>query len=218
MYAGSLVETRKHSIDLVCYTNSFNFLRTQKEKIETSDILWNLYSKMANQYKVTLNFRFTPVSSSRGHGEEIPILRRKMNLAFQRTEEYFQINDITEYIKKTDALSLVEYLPEGKVLSAEWDPQEFQIHMIVETKRSKKQLIEDLEFASLEDGEYETTVENGWVVFTRGPVSEAYNPKIHNIQDFWCWGYSDYRSNPILVEPLIGKHLVANTILESQPV
>jgi hypothetical protein len=168
-----------------------------KEKIETMVDIEESIVKMAKQYKVTLNFN---VTLPRSHAEEVPSFRRKMNLAFQRTEEYFQVNDISQYVKKTDAMSLVEHLPEGKVLSAEWDSKEFQIHMIVESKRNKKKLIEDLEFASLEDGEYETTVENGWVIFTRGLASEAYDPSLHDIQDFWCWAYCDYRSNPILVE------------------
>ena len=122
--------------------------------------------------------------------------------AFQRTEEYFRTHDVIEHIKSNDALGFVEFVCcNGEVLSAEWDEEKFQIHMVVETEQSKEELIEDLRSNSLEDGEYEACGDTGWLVMTRGPNGEQLDSP-WNMSDFWLYGDTDYRDNEIEVKKI----------------
>jgi len=159
------------------------------------------------QFKVTLNFTFTP------HGCDVDdeydddgnIVEKegedKMKYeGFQRTDAYFAKHSVAEDVKKNDAMDFVEtVLCEGEVIAAEWDTKKFAIHMIVNTDETKEELIHDLQMNSLEDGEYEACCETGWIVFTRGPNGEVYNGDWDKIHEFWEYGLTDYRDNPIQV-------------------
>ncbi len=122
--------------------------------------------------------------------------------ALQRTSDYYAKNSVTEYIKTFDAFGLVEYICcDGEVLSAEWDTEKFQIHMVVDADGTAEELVEDLKMNSLEDGEYEACGETGWILFTRGPNGEIYDGD-WNKKGFWEYGLMDYRSNPIVVQEI----------------
>ena len=127
--------------------------------------------------------------------------KRKQKTAFERTDAYYKEHSIIDYIKGNDAMGMVEYsICEGEVLSAEWDPSAFAIHMVVETDEGAKELEEDLRMNSLEDGEYEASGETGWILFTRGPNGEIYEGG-EGSEDVWEYGLVDYRQNPIVVKP-----------------
>jgi hypothetical protein len=122
--------------------------------------------------------------------------------AFRRTDIYYRTHRIEDHVKSNHAFSFVEYVCcDGEVISAEWDKKKFQIHMVVETEQTKEQLIEDLRSNSLEDGEYEACGDTGWVVFTRGKNGEIFNGGL-DMSDFWPYGLTDYRDNPIEVEEI----------------
>lgn len=167
------------------------------------------------QYKVTLNFTFEPhavddydeddyESGSENEEQEAPKKLSAKQLAYQRTEEYYRTHSVEEHVKQNDAFGFVEYvLCDGEVVSAAWDKKKFQIHMVVNTDQTKEELIHDLEMTSLEDGEYEACGDTGWIVMTRGPKGEVYDGGWDNLKDYWEYGLTDYRRNPIEVE-LIG--------------
>lgn len=122
--------------------------------------------------------------------------------AFRRTDLYFQEHSIEDHVKGNDAFSFVEYVCcDGEVLSAEWDKKKFQIHCVIESKQSKEDLIRDLENNSLEDGEYEACGDTGWIVMTRGPKGEMFGAP-WDLNNFWEYGLTDYRQNPIEVEEI----------------
>lgn len=192
------------------------------------------------QYKVTLNFAFEPqfvddegeedyesdhsISDngsdiSRGggvrcgrivkHGE--PTAKR---LAFERTDAYYEKHSVENHVKENDPLAFVEnVICEGEVVDAKWDKKKFQIHMVVNTEQTKEELIRDLEWNSLEDGEYEACCDTGWIVMTRGPKGEVYNGEWDKMKEYWEYGLTDYRRNPIEVE-LIGDVPQVPTIQE----
>jgi hypothetical protein len=127
---------------------------------------------------------------------------RRQALAFRRTDAYFQEHSIEEHVKSNDAFSFVEFVCcDGEVVSAEWDKEKFQIHMVVETTQTKEELIRDLESNSLEDGEYEACGDTGWIVMTRGPNGELFDSP-WDTTNYWCYGLTDYRRNPIEVEEI----------------
>jgi hypothetical protein len=146
------------------------------------------------KFNVTLNMSFeciNPYDIEKGQEE-----------AIERTDDYYAKNNITDYIKTFDAFGLVEYVCcEGEVLSAEWDKEKFQIHMVVDADGTADELVEELEMNSLEDGEYEACGETGWLIFTRGPNGEVYDGDWEK-KDFWAYGLMDYRWNPIVVEEI----------------
>ena len=163
------------------------------------------------QYKVTLNFTFTPHGcdveeeyDDDGNLVEMEEGEDKEKYeAFQRTDAYYQKHSVEEHVRKNDALAFVEYVVcDGEVVSAEWDRKGFAIYMVVNTEQSKKNLIRDLKMNSLEDGEYEACGDTGWIVMTRGPDGEVFNGDWDKIKQYWEYGLTDYRHNPIEVVEL----------------
>lgn len=163
------------------------------------------------QYKVTLNFTFNEHGCDvdeeyDDEGNPIPLEGedKEKYEAFQRTDHYYAKHDVVQHIKSNDAMAFVESLfYDGEIVSAEWDPKKFQIHMVVDTDITKEQLIEDLKWSSLEDGEYEACGETGWLVFTRGPNDTVVGENGNwSMDGFWEYGLTDYRSNPIEVTEL----------------
>ena len=165
------------------------------------------------QYKVTLNLTFEEQGPSCGVDDaaeydeenELDMEEKEERDAFARTERYFEENDLEEYIKENDALAFVEYIiSDGEVISAEWDRKKFQVHMIVDTTMTKEELLGDLVYTSLEDGEYEACGNTGWVVMTRGPKGQEFGAP-WDMKNYWVYGVTDYRSNPIEIEELATK-------------
>jgi hypothetical protein len=175
------------------------------------------------QYKVTLNFTFEPeyvndidgyesdegyASANYNDDSSTKVDGRKREdvghrTAFERTEAYYEKHSVEKHVKENDPLAFVEnVICEGEVVEAKWDKKKFQIHMVVNTEQTKEELIHDLEWNSLEDGEYEACCDTGWIVMTRGPNGEVYDGN-WDTKDYWVYGLTDYRQNPIEVE-LIG--------------
>lgn len=124
---------------------------------------------------------------------------KRKKRAFDRTEKYYEEHSLLDYIKSFEAYPFVEYIvADGEVLSAEWDPESFAIHMIVETDQSEEDLLSDLENFSLEDGEYEACGETGWIIMTRDEDGNPFGPP-WDTRDFWEYGLTDYRHNPIKI-------------------
>jgi len=163
------------------------------------------------QYKVTLNFTFTPewCDVEEEYDEDGNLLpmeegeEKEQYEAFQRTEAYFDANGgVEKHVKKNDPMDFVmSLLSEGEVISAAWDKKAFQIHMVVNTDQTKEELIRDLEMNSLEDGEYEACGDTGWIVMTRGRKGEQFGPP-WDMKNFWVYGITDYRNNPMEVTEL----------------
>lgn len=123
--------------------------------------------------------------------------KRKQKAAFDRTDKYYEEHDIVDYIKSNDAMEMVQYIPGGgEVLSAQWDPEAFAIHMVVETDEDVESLRYDFEMNSLEDGEYEACGETGWILFTRDEQGRPYQGG-EGSDDVWEYALVDYRQNPI---------------------
>jgi hypothetical protein len=154
------------------------------------------------KFQVTLNFTFEAHSwedDIYGEDEENAIQE-----AFERTDAYYEEHSIIDHVKSNDAMGFVEtLLCDGEVLSAEWDKEKFAIHMVVETDQNAEELREDFEMTSLEDGEYEACGDTGWIVMTRGPNGEVYEYPME-IRDFWEYGLTDYRQNPIEIVEITG--------------
>ena len=174
---------------------------------------------MSKRYSVTLNFNFDYQSpeddfsdsdSDSDDGSDAESIvnsideeRKAQRNAFRRTDEYYKKYSLEEHVKDNDAFSFVEYICcDGEVLSAEWDTEKFQIHMVVETTQTKEQLIRDIESNSLEDGEYEACGETGWIVMTRGPNGETCTGSLSDMKNYWTYCVTDYRDNPIEVEEI----------------
>lgn len=187
--------------------------------------------KMSKRYNVTINFNFRyqdprddwdyesegedeyEGSDVDAEGQAAPVepkpkpkpkteSQRKRE-AFARTDEYFRTHSLMDHIKSNDAFGFVEYLTcSAEVLSAEWDSEKFQIHMVVETDQTPEELIDDLRSNSLEDGEYEACGDTGWLVMTRGPNGECFGPP-WDMEDFWLYGDTDYRDNEIEVTEIV---------------
>ena len=156
-----------------------------------------------NQFRVTLNFNVDVDDAESGWSsyEESRTEKKAKKAAFERTDAYYREHDLTAYIKSFSAMDFVEtMLSQGDVISAEWDPTHFQIHMMVKTDQDAEDLREELEMNSLEDGEYEACGETGWLVFTRDPEGKTLGPP-WDMKNFWVYATTDYRDNPIVVEP-----------------
>ncbi len=155
------------------------------------------------QFRVTINLSFLPHywEDEYSSYEESMTENRAKKVAFDRTDAYYATHDVVEYIKSTNsAMDMVEYIfCDGEVKSAQWDPEEFQIHMLVESDQTAVDLLEELKMNSLEDGEYETCGESGWVLFTRDENGKAFGPP-WDTSDVWEYGLVDYRDNPMEVE------------------
>lgn len=156
-----------------------------------------------NKFRVTLTFNVNVHYWDEGYGsyEESRTEKKAKKAAFDRTDAYYETHDIKAYVKGFSAMELVENMPsEGEVLSAEWDPEAFQIHMIVKTNQDADDLVQELEMNSLEDGEYEACGETGWILFTRDPEGKTLGPP-WDMKNFWEYALTDYRDNPIVVVP-----------------
>jgi hypothetical protein len=155
------------------------------------------------KFQVTLRFSFERNDSDdEVEYESNHTSKKKQMDAIERTDSYYKKHDIIDYIKKNDALEMVEYIPgKGEILSAKWDPKNFVIHMVVETDETVEELIEDFQTNSLEDGEYEACGETGWVLFTRDENGNSYQGG-EGSQDVWEYGLVDYRDNPITIVAL----------------
>jgi hypothetical protein len=155
------------------------------------------------KFQVTLNFSFERSSSDdEVEYESNRTSKKKQRDAFDRTDSYYKKHDIIDYIKKNDAMEMVQYIPgEGEVLSAKWDPKNFAIHMVVETDETVEDLIEEFQMNSLEDGEYEACGETGWILFTRDENGRIYDGG-EGSHDVWEYGLVDYRNNPITIVAL----------------
>jgi hypothetical protein len=156
------------------------------------------YTKMT-KFQVPLNFSFEAHywDHEELDDDEDSKEAREKEEAYARTDAYYESHDIEDHVKSNDAMDFVSTLVyDGEILSAEWDKDKFAIHMVVETDQTAEELEEDLRDNSLEDGEYEACGDTGWVVMTRGPDGEAYAYPME-IRDFWEYGLTDYRDNPI---------------------
>ncbi len=154
------------------------------------------------QFRVTITMTFVPHywDGEISTYEESRAEKKAKKAAFDRTDAYFAEHNIIDYIKSNSAMEAVEYIfCNSEVKSAEWDPEKFQIHMLVESDETAEDLREDLEMNSLEDGEYEGCGDSAWKVFTRGPKGERLGPP-WDMKDFWEYGLVDYRNNPIVIE------------------
>jgi hypothetical protein len=146
-------------------------------------------------YKVTLTLSFTkehedPEELEKGeHEYESNEEFCKRFQEYKKTEEaYGTTEKIEKHVKQMDAREFVEYMPPGDVLSAKW-LDGFRIAFIFKPEEPNmdiKEVKKWLETFSLEDGEYESSGDNGWTVKT---IHEKYE-----------YGLTDYRDSPILVE------------------
>ena len=128
--------------------------------------------------------------------------RKAKKAAFDRTDAYYQEHDVITYIKSFSALGAVENMfCNAEVKSACWDPEKFQIHMVVESEETVENLRRDLEMNSLEDGEYEACGDTPWILFTRGTNGERLGPP-WDMKDTWEYGLVDYRQHPIVIEEI----------------
>ena len=165
------------------------------------------------QYKVTLNFTFSPHGCDveadveyDDDGNEVSDAlssedKAKLE-AFRRTDLYFQKHSVEKHVKENSAFGFVEcVLCDGELVHAEWDKKKFAIHMVVDTNQTAEELEEELRSNSLEDSEYEACGDTGWIVMTRGPKGESFGPP-WDMKDFWEYGLTDYRDNPIQIQLL----------------
>jgi hypothetical protein len=107
----------------------------------------------------------------------------------QTDKAYGTDEKIMQHVKSNNALEFVEYIPDGEVVAAKW-LDGFKIQFIVKYEddltKTAEELKDYLEMASLEDGEYESSGDNGWTVKT--------------LKESMEYGLTDYRDNPIVVE------------------
>jgi hypothetical protein len=154
------------------------------------------------QFRVTITMSFEPHywDDEFSTYEESRAETKAKKAAFERTDAYFAEHNVIDYIKRNSAMEAVEYIfCNSEVKSAKWDPETFQIHMVVESDETVDSLREDLTMNSLEDGEYEGCGDSAWMVFTRGPNGEPLGPP-WDMKDVWEYGLVDYRNNPIVIE------------------
>jgi hypothetical protein len=155
------------------------------------------------KFQVTLHFTFERNDSDDEYEyESNRTSKKKQQKAFERTDKFYEEYDMIAYIKSNHAMEMVGYIVgEGEVLSAEWDPETFAIHMVVETDEAADELRKDLEMNSLEDGEYEASGETGWILFTRDEEGNSYQGGMGS-EDVWEYGLVDYRQNDIHIVPM----------------
>lgn len=154
------------------------------------------------QFRITIHMTFQAHhwEDSYWTYEESKTERRTKKAAFDRTDAYFVEHNVVDYIKENSAMEAVESLfCNSEVKSAEWDPEKFALHMIVESEEDAEALREDLERNSLEDGEYEACGDTAWILFTRGPNGERLGPP-WDMKNFWEYGLVDYRYNEIDIQ------------------
>jgi len=131
-----------------------------------------------NTFTVTLRLRF-----KRTNEEKTP-----------DTDAFFAKTPIADYIKKISSAAefvenVVDWYNTEIVPGTEAWGDGFSVTFGVDTAKEKEQLLEDLIDTSLEDGEYESCCETGWVIYTKG-------------NDEGCeYGLVDYRSaKSIIIE------------------
>jgi hypothetical protein len=108
---------------------------------------------------------------------------------FNEMVEYLETHPIEEHVKKNDPKEYIEYLmTDSEVISAEW-LDGFRISFTVDTMLTTDEIRNDLQATSLEDGNYESSGDNGWTIKT--------------LTGDWEVGLVDYRSNPIEIEEII---------------
>lgn len=157
-------------------------------------------------FKVTLNLNFryhydsfedAEKAYNRGYETEEQYETRKKD--FEETDMIFRVKEnVIEHVKQNDPLGFVEYIPDDEVISAEWDPTDFKIHFIIKVEdpaRTTREIKDWIENNSLEDGEYESCGDNGWVVTTLKETME--------------YGLTDYRNNRIIVEQVDSEKVIA---------
>lgn len=164
------------------------------------------------QYSVILNFTFEPHGCDveveyDDDGNEMPMNAEDQAKfdAFERTDRFFEENDIVKYIKnRCDAFGFVQYIiGDGEVVSAKWLEDKFAIEMIVDSYNYPGPLEKDLRNHSLEDGEYEACGDTGWIVLTRGPNGECFGENGNwSMKGYWEYGLTDYRRNKIIIKEI----------------
>lgn len=121
--------------------------------------------------------------------------------ALIRTRQFYDANSVEDYVKTFDAMTFVEDLfdeTDTVLVSANWNKRFFMMHMIVDSNRSRNEIVDMLTRTSLEDSMYESCGENGWVLFTRGAGGEVYRGRMSEDRTHVVeYGLVDYRSNPI---------------------
>lgn len=149
-------------------------------------------------YKVTLTLSFTPTHGSSDEiekdegwrGDETNTEFCKRIQDWNETEKLYGTKEkIERHLKSMDVNDYVEYLPPGEVLSAKWlDGLRLSFVMKPESPEyeSVAKIKDWLESYSLEDGEYESSGDNGWTMKTVGGLME--------------YGLTDFRESPIIVE------------------
>jgi hypothetical protein len=104
---------------------------------------------------------------------------------------------VEDYIKATfSAKNMTEYLIDEfdiNIISAEWDKEEFKMHLVIETKKTAEDLRGDLRDLSLEDTEYEAGDNTGWILFTSKGRE---------------FGLTDYRDTEIEITPVKPKRVL----------
>ena len=149
-------------------------------------------------YKVTLTLSFNRQFNSsddlekeeRGYNNETNDEFCARVQDWKKTDEAYGTDDkIQRYVKGFDARDFVEYMPPGEVLSAQW-LSGFRIAFVFKPESSEYDSVSEIRDwlwkFSLEDGEYESSGDNGWTIKTLKGKME--------------YGLTDYRDNPILVE------------------
>ena len=74
-----------------------------------------------------------------------------------------------------------------ELISAEWEPEEFGIIIRVLTTREDDEIVQFFDTYNLEDGQYESVDDNGWVIHTN-PDSDMVYAEV------------DFRNNVIMIE------------------
>jgi hypothetical protein len=165
------------------------------------------------QYSVILNFTFEPHGCDvqveyDDDGNEIPMKPQDQAKfdAFERTDRFFEKNDIVKYIKnRCDAYSFVQNCVSiNEVISAYWLKDKFAIEMFIDANATPDEIEDDLQSTSLEDGEYEACCDTGWVVMTRGPKGECFGDDGNwEMRDhYFEYGLTDYRQNEIIIKQI----------------
>lgn len=152
-----------------------------------------------NTFKITLTLSFKQFYWDEDWRDENKTKAKKA--AFDRTDTYYEEHDIIHYIKSFDAMCFVESLfaSDGEIRSAEWDEKKFQLHVVFHTNLLEEEILEELSRNSLEDGEYEACCDSGWKIYTRGPHGEVFNGPFKSGYEFWEYGLTDYRMNPVKI-------------------
>jgi hypothetical protein len=113
-------------------------------------------------------------------------------------ELYGTQKQIQAFIKGFDPLEVVEYVPDHEVISAEWHKDDFKISFIMKVEdpeETPEEIVRSIQMNSLEDGEYESCGTSAWTVKTLAETME--------------YGLTDYRNNPITIEEVDSKTVIA---------